>query len=99
MSDDPMDQRSEFAEPWKAENGILHNRVGMRIPELFDDALDEFYAIRVAACVNFLAGVPTEMLNLISTRKPDYAEKVRFQLGCVGLAIERGLIGNEAENK
>ena len=54
---------SEYKEPWRAEHGVLQDATGKRIPELYEDGLEYELAVRIAACVNFCAGISTETLN------------------------------------
>jgi hypothetical protein len=96
--------RSEFGEPWSItqdENdrgnpcSILRQSDGtaMTVVSQYRNNIHyEDTAERIRACVNFLAGVPTETLELISTSKPEYHETLKYQLGCVALAIQRKMI-------
>lgn len=62
---------SEFGEPWEEKNGTVRDSIGAfvmgEIPCIIEDAVDYIAPSpdntdRIVACVNALAGIPTERI-------------------------------------
>ena len=90
MSDSTSPQ---FGEPWRLSDshGLCIGCAG-EVLVVDCPTTPREYVQRIVACVNFLAGVPTEDLLAITEKAPHVRESEGFLLRCVAEAVRAGML-------